>query len=274
MHHRLNFLRPGFVPGLFLACAALAIFTSHAKSQSLGSAETFGVLGATTVTNTGPSIISGDLGVSPGSAITGFPPGIVVNGAIHANDGVATAAHADFDTAYGEFAGLASPPANNLSDQDLGGMTLIPGVYHFNTAATSGGALTFDAQGDSNARFVIQIGTTLITSSGSSMVLINGADARNIYFQLGTAATLGSGSSFVGNLLAGTSITAVGGVSVTGRLLALTAAVTLDTNAVTGPGPIPTPTPTPTPTVTPTQLQLLQRHRPLLPAPPPPPPQQ
>jgi hypothetical protein len=250
MLNRINSLRPGLVPGLFLACAAIAIFAANARAQSLGSAETFGVLGASTVTNTGASIISGDVGVSPGSAITGFPPGIVKNGAIHAADGPATQAHADFATAYGEFAGLASPPANNLTDQDLGGMTLTPGVYRFNVAATSNGELTFDAQGDSSARFVIQIGTTLITSSASSVLLINGADARNIYFQLGTAATLGSGSSFIGNILAGSSISAVGGVTVTGRLMALTAAVTLDTNMVTSPGPSATPTPTPTATAT------------------------
>jgi hypothetical protein len=256
MFNRINSLRPALVPGLFLACAAIAIFAANARAQSLGSAETFGVLGASTVTNTGASIISGDVGVSPGSAITGFPPGIIINGAIHAADGPATQAHADFAIAYGEFAGLASPPANNLSDQDLGGMTLGPGVYHFDVAATSAGALTFDAQGNSNARFVIQVGTTLTTSSASSVLLINGADARNVYFQLGTAATLGSGSSFIGNILAGSSITAVGGVTVTGRLLALTEAVTLDTNAVTNPGlTTPTPTPTPpigTPTPTPT----------------------
>jgi len=247
MYNRTNSFRAGLVPVLFLACAAIAIFAANARAQSLGSAETFGVLGATTVTNTGATIVSGSVGVSPGSAITGFPPGIVVNGAIHANDGTATTAHADFATAYGDFAGLASPPANNLSGADLGGMILTPGVYRFDTEATSGGELTFDAQGDSNARFVIQIGTTLITTSASSVILKDGADARNIYFQLGTAATLGSGSSFIGNIMAGTSITAVGGVSVTGRLLALTAAVTLDTNSVTYPGVTSTPTPTPTP---------------------------
>jgi ethanolamine utilization microcompartment shell protein EutS len=255
MHNRSNSLRAGLVPGLFLACAALAIFTAHARAQSLGSAETFGALGATTVTNTGASVISGNVGVSPGSAITGFPPGIVINGAIHAADGTATQAHADLATAYTDFAGLASPPANNLSGSDLGGMTLTPGVYRFDTSATSGGVLTFDAQNDSSARFVIQIGTTFITTGASAVLLMNGADARNIYFQVGSAVTLASGSSFIGNLMAGTSVTAVGGTTVTGRLLAVTGAVTLDTNMVTSPGltttPTPTPTVTPTPTATP-----------------------
>lgn len=250
MNNRINSLRPGIVPGLFLACAALAIFTAQARAQSLGAAETYGVLGATTVTNTGASQISGDVGVAPGPDVTGFPPGIIINGALHENDGHAIQAHADLATAYTDFAGLVSPPANNLSGTDLGGQTLYAGVYRFDTEATSNGILTFDAKGDSAARFVIQIGTTLITTGSSSVVLINGADARNIYFQLGTAATLGSGSSFIGTIMAGTAITCVGGTTVTGRLLAVTAAVTLDTNRVTNPGGFPTPTPSPTATPT------------------------
>ena len=140
-------------------------------------------------------------------------------------------------------------------------MTLTPGVYKFNTSATSAGQLTLDAQGDANARFVIQIGTTLITSGASSVLLINGADARNVYFQVGSSATLGAGSSFIGNILAYAAITTVSGTSVTGRLLALTEAVTLDTNRVTYPGLTATPTPSPAPTAspapTPSPAQLL-----------------
>jgi hypothetical protein len=237
MNNRTRSLRFGLVPGLFLAFATLATFTAQAKAQSLESAETFAVLGASTVTNTGASHISGNVGVSPGSAITGFPPGTVTNGALHANDATAKQAHADLATAYTAFAGLASPPANNLTGQDLGGKTLTPGVYRYNVAATwSSGTLTFDAQNDPSARFVIQIGTTLITPSSSSVVLINGADPRNIYFQVGTSATLGSGSSFIGNILADASITAVSTATVTGRLLAVVGAVTLDTNSVISPG--------------------------------------
>ena len=245
MNNRTKSLRLGLVPGLLLSFAALAAFTSPAIAQSLGSAETFAALGASTLTNTGTSHISGDVGVAPGTAITGFPPGIVMNGALHAGDAVATQAHADFATAYTAFAGLASPPANNLSGTDLGGKTLTPGVYRYNTSANSGGQLTFDAQNDPTARFVVQIGTTLITSSNSSVLLINGADARNIYFQVGSSATLGSGSIFVGNILAYAAITTVSGTSVTGRLLALTEAVTLDTNNVTYPGLSASPTPSP-----------------------------
>lgn len=247
----------GIVPRLLLAAAAFATFLAQTNAQSLGSAETFAVLGASTVTNTGASQITGNVGVSPGTAITGFPPGVITNGALHAGDGVATQAHADYATAYNYFAGLVSPPANNLSGADLGGMTLKPGVYKFNTSATSAGQLTLDAQGDANARFVIQIGTTLITSGSSSVLLINGADARNVYFQVGTSATLGAGSSFIGNILAYAAITTVSGTSVTGRLLALTEAVTLDTNRVTSPGLSVTPSPSPSPTATPSPAQLL-----------------
>ena len=254
MTNRTKSLRLRLAAGLFLALATTDLLSTPAHAQSLGTAENFAVLGASTVTNTGASMITSNVGVSPGSAITGFPPGIIINGALHAADGPATQAHADFATAYLAFEGLASPPANNMSGTDLGGKTLTPGVYRFDTSATSGGLLTFDAQDIPNARFVIQIGTTLITTSNSSVALINGADARNIYFQVGTSVTLGSGSSFIGNLLAYASVTTVSGTTVTGRLLALTGAVTLDTNNVTSPGlsPGPTPTPTPTPTGTPT----------------------
>lgn len=239
MTNRTNSLRLGLVPGLLLALAALAVFATQTVAQSLGSAENFAVLGASTVTNTGASTITSNVGVSPGSAITGFPPGIIINGGLHAADAMATQAHADLETAYNAFVGLVSPPANDLTGSDLGGRTLTPGVYHYDTSATSSGALTFDAQNDPNARFVIKIGTTLITSSNSSVVLQNGAKARNIYFQVGTSATLGSGSTFIGNILAYAAITTVSGTNLTGRLLALTEAVTLDSNNVTSPGLTP-----------------------------------
>jgi hypothetical protein len=236
MNKPIQSFRLSLIPKLFLACAALALCGTQLKAQSLGSAETFAALGASTLTNTGATNVSGNVGVSPGTAITGFPPGIIANGKLHAGDATATQAHADFAKAYTAFAGLTSPPANNMSGTDLGGKTLTPGVYRYDTSATSGGALTFDAQNNPKARFVVQIGTTLITSSSSSVVLVNGADPRNVYFQVGSSATLGSGSSFTGNLLAYASITTVSGTSVTGRLLALTGAVTLDSNRVTSPG--------------------------------------
>jgi hypothetical protein len=239
MNNSVLSLRRWHLATLFLACVALASFTSPASAQSLGSAENFAILGASTVTNTGTSTIIGNVGVSPGSEITGFPPGIIINGGLHAADATATQAHADFAAAYTAFAGLASPAANDLTGSNLGGLTLTPGVYHFDSSATSDGILTFDAQNNSSARFVIQIGTTLITSSSSSVALINGADARNVYFQVGSSVTLGSGSTFIGNLLAYASVTAVSGVNLTGRLLALTEAVTLDTNNASSPGLTP-----------------------------------
>jgi hypothetical protein len=121
--------RRGLVPGFLVAFTALAITAVQLHAQSLGSAENFAVLGASTVTNTGASQISGSVGVSPGTAITGFGPGVITNGALHPGDSVATQAHAEFATAYNDFAALASPDANNLSGVDLGGLTLQPGVY-------------------------------------------------------------------------------------------------------------------------------------------------
>lgn len=236
MNDQTKSLHRSISPGLCLFFAALAILPpAQIRAQSLGSAESFAALGATTVTNTGTTHVNGNVGVSPGTGITGFPPGQIANGAIHANDSTASQAHASLGTAYTAFAGLTSPPANNLSGADLGGMTLAPGVYRYNNSATLGARLTFDAQGDAAARFVVQIGTTLITSGTSSVVLINGANARNVFFQVGSSATLGAGSSFIGNILAYTSVTTVSGSTVTGRLLAVNGAVTMDTNDVTMP---------------------------------------
>jgi uncharacterized repeat protein (TIGR01451 family) len=201
----------------------------------LGSAADFAVLGAATVTNTGVTNIVGNVGVSPGTAITGFPPG-VINGTVHQGDAVATQAHADLVTAYGVIAGEASPAANLLSGQDLGGLTLMPGVYHFATSATLSGILTLDAQGNPNARFDFQIGTTLITGNGSSIHIINGGQADNIYFQVGSSATLGTNSALQGNILADQSVTLTTGASMSeGRALALVGAVTMDTNQISAP---------------------------------------
>ncbi|WP_165249690.1 ice-binding family protein [Paludisphaera soli] len=199
----------------------------------LGAAQTFAVLGGSTVTNTGPTAIVGDLGVSPGSAVTGFPPGVVTSGTIHANDARAVAAHSAAAAAYAIIAGETSPPANDLTGQDLRGLTLLPGVYSFDTSAALTGILTLDAGGDPNARFDFQIGSTLITGSGSSVVLINSGQNENVYFQVGTSATLGTNTAFQGNILADQSITITTGASLQGRALAINGAVTLDTNQIT-----------------------------------------
>jgi uncharacterized repeat protein (TIGR01451 family) len=202
----------------------------------LGSAAAFAALAGSTVTNTGSSAIVGDVGVSPGSAVTGFPPGVVSGGSIHAGDVVASTAEADLATAYGVIAGEASPPANNLSGTDLAGLTLTPGVYRFNTAAQLTGTLTLNAQDNPDARFDIQIGTTLTTASDSAIVLTNGAQADNVYFQVGSSATLGSDTAFEGNILAHTSVTLDSGSSISqGRALAVNGAVTMNADQVSIP---------------------------------------
>ena len=207
-------------------------------SDLLGTANSFAVLGGSTVTNTGPSVINGDLGVNPGAAITGFPPGSVTPpGTIHAADAVALQAQSDVTIAYIDLAGRASN--FNLTGQDLGGLTLTPGVYTFSSSAQLTGALTLDFQGNSDALFVFQIGSSLTTASNASVVTINdggAVDGCEVYWQVGSSATLGTTTSFVGNIVALTSITLNTSANiVSGRALARNGAVTLDTNEVTIP---------------------------------------
>jgi type VI secretion system secreted protein VgrG len=199
----------------------------------LGTAEAFAVLGGSTVTNTGPSVLHGDLGVWPGLAITGFPPGIA-NGTVHAGDATAMQAQSDVTTAFDFLAGLA--PDQDLTGQDLGGLTLTPGVYFFASSAQLTGSLTLDAQNNANALFVFQIGSTLITASNSSVVMINGVNPCNVFWQVGSSATLGTTTAFTGNILALASITLNTGANIEGgRALARNGAVTLDTNLITVP---------------------------------------
>lgn len=216
----------------FLACG-LALPSLINAQISLGSAATFGVLGATTVTNTGLTVITGDLGVSPGTAITGFPPG-TVTGTIHAGDTTAAKAQADALKAYNAAAALA--PTTDLTGQDLGGKTLTPGVYHFSSSAQLTGTLRLDAKRRSNARFVFQIGSTLTTASASKVVLVNGAKACNVIWQVGSSATLGTGTAFQGDIIALTAVTVTTNVSNVGSIIALNAAVTLDTNKISAAG--------------------------------------
>jgi hypothetical protein len=206
---------------------------SPARAQSaptLASAQGFAVLGATTVTNTGATPVKGDLGVSPGTAVTGFPPGTVTGGTIHAGDATAAAAHADADTAYAAL--VAQPCGTNLSGLILGtspgAVTLTPGVYCFGATAQLTGTLTLSG----NGVYIFQIGSTLTTATNSSVVLTNGAMAANVFWQVGTSATIGTGTVFVGSILAEVSDTVNTGASVDGRIFALTGAVTLDTNAI------------------------------------------
>lgn len=241
----------GITVGIALL-AVMAVFVirqSTAQAQTatvnLGAASNFAVLAGSTVTNTGPTVVTGDLGVSPGSAVTGFPPGVVV-GTIHAADAAAAAAQVALTAAFNDAATRA--PATAIP-ADIGGLVLTPGVYRAASSLGITGTVTLNGQGDPNAVFIIQVPTALTTASASVVSLINGTSPCNVFFVVGSSATLGTGSTFAGNILAQASITATTGVNVTGRLLARTAAVTLDTNLITRPlCPIVGPTPNPTDT--------------------------
>jgi serine protease AprX len=197
----------------------------------LGTADRFAVLAGSTVTNTGPSTINGDLGLYPGTAVTGFPPG-TVNGATHAANAVALQAKSDLTTAYDDVAGR-TPPAP--APADLGGLTLTPGVYRSGSSLALTGELALDAQGDPSAVFVFQAGSTLITASASRVRLVNGAQPCNVFWQVGSSATLGTSTDFAGNILALTSISMNDGVTLNGRALARNGAVTLINDTITAP---------------------------------------
>jgi type VI secretion system secreted protein VgrG len=210
----------------------LLCVASQAAAQTvppLGTTTTFAVLGGSTVTNTGTSVLTGDLGVWPGLAITGFPPG-TVTGTTHAGDAVAQQAQTDLTAAYNDLAGQAC--GTDLTGQDLGGLTLTSGVYCFTTSAQLTGTLTLDAQGDPNAVFVFQIGTTLTTASSSSVLFLNGGPSCNVFWQVGSSATLGTSTTLAGSILALQSITLTTSANVSGQLLARNGAVTLDTGTV------------------------------------------
>jgi hypothetical protein len=218
-----------------------------ATQPRLGTALDYTVLAGTTITNTGPTVITGNLGISPGNAssVTGFPPG-VVTGTQDAADAAAVQAKIDLTTAYNDAA--TAPSTSDKSGIDLGGLNLVPGVYTFNSSAQLNGPLTLTG----NGVFIFQIGSTLTTGSGSSVLLRNGAQACAVFWQVGSSATLGSATHFQGNLMALTSITMTTGADIlTGRALARNGALTLDSNQITPPagsctvGTGPTPSPTP-----------------------------
>ncbi|MGC5009874.1 ice-binding family protein [Streptosporangium sp. DT93] len=221
------------VPVLATLVTARPTPVSAAEPVELGRAGAFAVLGASTVTNTGPSVLTGDLGVSPGTAVTGFPPGTLA-GTLHAGDTAAAQAQTDLTAAYDA---AAAQPSDAVLPTELGGTTVTPGTYT-SAAGTFGitGGVTLDAQGDPDAVFIFRAASTLVTASASTVTLTGGAASRNVFWQVGSSATLGTGSDFAGNVLALTSITATTGVTVDGRLLARNGAVTLDTNTVAVPG--------------------------------------
>jgi hypothetical protein len=244
--------------GIALAANFVWMFTTSAtctppSGLALGAACTFGVLAGSTVTNTGPTTVRGDLGLSPGSAVTGFldtntyvgtgthtaGPG-TVTGIIHLTDPPpssptdAATAQAALTVAYLDLAGRTMPAPATVAG-DLGGQTLAPGIYKSNSTLGITGALTLDGGGNANAVWIFQIASSLTTLSNSSVVLAGSAQAHNIFWQVGSSATLGTNSTFNGSILALTSITVTTGATLNGRALARNGAVTLDTNMVNVP---------------------------------------
>ncbi len=242
----------------------LAIFFYPASTSAAtpvltpGSTTSFAVLGATTITNTGPTVITGtaggNIGLAPGSSFTGSTT-VTTSGVQHIADTTATTAQTDLVTAYNA---VAAPTPTVLASPELASHVITPGTYSTGAGSfENSGALTLDAQGVANAVFIFQASTTLITSAGSTMTLTNGAQACNVYWNVGSSATLGANSTFVGHIYALTTITANTGANVQGQLLARTGAVNLNANTITNSAcstatPTPTPTAAATPTVTPT----------------------
>lgn len=229
-------LRRGFAGVVLAAALALTVPAAvQAQPVKLATAGPFAVLAGTTVTNTGPSVLNGDLGVWPGTAIEGFTFPAVVNGATHENDEVAAQAQLDLTNAYNVAAGQAVAPADDLSGTDLGERKLSPGAYRYTSDALLTGALTLDAEGDPNAQFVFLIGSELKTESASSVVLVNGASPCNVYWQVGSSADIGTTTAFQGSVLALTSISLKDGATVLGRMLARNGQVSLINNVITSP---------------------------------------
>ncbi len=227
------------VPGVAVAAMTCTPPSPHEKiaaaaqaatAPSLGTTQSFAVLAGSTVTNTGSTVVTGNLGVWPGAAATGFPPGLVAGGTIESATAVALQAQSDTTTAYDALEGESCD--QDLTGQDLGGLTLTAGTYCFSSSAQLTGTLTLDAEGDPAAVFIFQIGSTLTTASKSEVAMINGGNLCNAYWQVGSSATLGTSTKFIGSILALESITLTTGASVLGRALARNAAVTMDTNTV------------------------------------------
>ncbi len=232
--------------GLIIAGNSPANAANFVPSIGLGGATSYSVLGASTVTNTGITTLPRSLGLSPGTSITGFPPGVVGSqGETHIADAPAQQAQADLGAAFINGAGRA---LTGSTPSDLGGQVLQPGVYAANGKGPLGltGSVVLDGLGNTDSVFIFQTDSTLTTASGSAISLINGAQACRVYWVVGSSATLGTGTNFVGTILAQVSITVETGASVRGRVLARTGAVTLDTNAFSPPSCQPPVGPNPT----------------------------
>ena len=215
------------VGGLFVVSSGVV---QAATSVGLGTADSFAVLAGSGITNTGATTITGDIGTFPTTTIDEGATGITLIGTNHGGDAVTQEAKDDLVTAYNDAAGQG--PVTTIS-ADLGGSTLVAGVYNSASSLGLTGTLTLDAEGDADAVFIFQAGSTLTTAVDSSIVLINGAQSCNVFWQVGSSATLGTDSTFRGSILALTSISLTTGATVDGRLLARDGAVTLDTNTIT-----------------------------------------
>jgi uncharacterized protein with beta-barrel porin domain len=217
--------------GLSILCLPTTAVYAQA-APPLGTLTDYAVLAAATVTNTGTTFLFGNLGVSPGAAVTGFPPGVIMPpGVLHAADAAALQAQTDLSTAYLNL--FNRPTTFDLTGQNLGGRILVPGVYNFNSSAQLTGLLTLNGLNNQNSVFIFNIGTSLTTSSASAVALINGAQGGNVFWRVGSSATLGTTTAFAGNILADASITLNTGATITcGAAWARTGAVTLDSNRI------------------------------------------
>jgi hypothetical protein len=215
----------------FLTLAAVGTQSAMAATATvnLGTASTFAVLAGSAITNTGPTTIGGDIGLSPGTSITGFPPGSQSSGATYVADGVSLSAENDLITASNDAA--ARSPFTTVSG-DLGGSTLVSGVYRSASSMGLTGTVTLDGAGNPDSVFIFEAGSSLTTASSSSVTLENGAQACNVFWQVGSSATLGTTTNFAGSILATASVTLNTGATVNGRVLALGGAVTMDDNTI------------------------------------------
>jgi len=243
-------LKPALLAGLLTALmAACSAGNSTPAAPGFGSASTivpatasvdlrsaapFVILAGSTVTNTGPTKIVGDVGISPGSAMTGFPPG-VIHGHVYVDDSIARQAKLDLTTAYNDAMGRTLNPIKVAGN--IGGQTLYPGLYKSTSSLSiSSGDLTLDARGHPRAVFIFQVASKFTMTTGRSVILTNGAQARNVFWAIGSSATFGTGCSFYGNLLAHQSISLATGTVMVGRALARVGAVTMQKNTVVKPG--------------------------------------
>jgi hypothetical protein len=227
-----NALASGPVPNPWSFTTASTAPPTNQGGVDLEGAESFAVLAGTTVTNNGPTTINGNVGVSPGSTITGFPPGIV-NGSTHLNDAAAQQAHSGLTSAFNNVAGRTG--AVVVAGGELGGLTLAPGIYASNISsfAITTSDLILDAQGAPNAFFIFQMPLTLNVATNRKVILQGGASAQNIFWQVGSTATLGTNCNFAGTILAAGTITIQSGATLHGGALTESGAVILDTNTIT-----------------------------------------